>query len=195
LAKKLFLSELNDQQLLEMYRVHHKSEYLGVLLKRYTLLLLGVCIKYLKNQEEAKDAVQQVFSKVIQEVEKYPIPHFKSWLYTITRNHCFMLLRKKQVVVPETNLEPHTLERREFWQENLQQIVEKERLLELLEEALNNLTPNQKECVTLFYLQKLSYQQISAKTGFELLQVKSHIQNGKRNMRIFIEKKLKENEK
>lgn len=195
MAKKLFLSELNDQQLLEMYRVHHKSEYLGVLLKRYTLLLLGVCIKYLKNQEEAKDAVQQVFSKVIQEVEKYPIPHFKSWLYTITRNHCFMLLRKKQVVVPETNLEPHTLERREFWQENLQQIVEKERLLELLEEALNNLTPNQKECVTLFYLQKLSYQQISAKTGFELLQVKSHIQNGKRNMRIFIEKKLKENEK
>lgn len=195
MAEELFFAELNDQQLLEMYRVHHKPEYLGVLLKRYTLLLLGVCNKYLKNQEEAKDAVQQVFSKVIQEVEKYPVPHFKSWLYTITRNHCFMLLRKKQVVLPEEYLEHQPLAGPESWQENLQQIVEKERLLVLLEEALSNLTPNQQECVSLFYLQKLSYQQISAKTGFELLQVKSHIQNGKRNMRIFIEKKLKENEK
>ena len=139
--------------------------------------------------------MQQVFSKVIQEVEKYPVPHFKSWLYTITRNHCFMLLRKKQVVLPEAYLEHQPLAGPESWQENLQQIVEKERLLVLLEEALSNLTPNQQECVSLFYLQKLSYQQISAKTGFELLQVKSHIQNGKRNMRIFIEKKLKENEK
>jgi len=64
-----------------------------------------------------------------------------------------------------------------------------------MEEALKNLIPNQQECVSLFYLQKLSYQQISTKTGFELVQVKSYIQNGKRNMRIFIEKKLKENEK
>jgi RNA polymerase sigma-70 factor (ECF subfamily) len=195
LAGESFFAELNDQQLLEMYRVHHKSEYLGILLKRYTLLLLGVCNKYLKNQEEAKDAVQQVFSKVIQEVEKYPIPHFKSWLYTITRNHCFMLLRKKHVVLPEEYIEHQPLAGQDTLHENLQHLVQKEAMLELLEEALSNLTPNQQECVSLFYLQKLSYQQISAKTGFELLQVKSYIQNGKRNMRIFIEKKLKENEK
>lgn len=195
MADESFFAELNDQQLLEMYRVHRQPHYLGTLLKRYTLLLLGVCNKYLKNQEEAKDAVQHVFTKVIQEVEKYPIPHFKSWLYTITRNHCFMLLRKKQVILPDEYLERGTAAEYDNWHENLKHAVEKEKLLELMEEALKNLIPNQQECVSLFYLQKLSYQQISTKTGFELLQVKSYIQNGKRNMRIFIEKNLKDHGK
>src|SRR5688572_15955898 len=64
-----------------------------MLLQRYTLLLLGVCMKYLKDEEEAKDAVQQIFLKVITELPKYMVDYFKSWLYMVARNHCLMKIR------------------------------------------------------------------------------------------------------
>ena len=183
-----------DQELLEQFRLYHDRDLLGILLQRYTLLLLGVCMKYLKHEEEAKDAVQQVFTKAIAEVGKYPINHFKSWLYTIARNHCFMQLRNKHHIMPEETLEKNgngLLQ--ESPDETLQRIREKEKLLVLLEEALHHLKDDQRECVSLFYLQKMSYRQVSEVTGHTLLQVKSFIQNGKRNIRLLIEKKLKEN--
>ena len=61
-----------------------------------------------------------------------------------------------------------------------------------MDEAMKELNPEQKQCVTLFYLQKKSYQEINEITGFSMLQVKSYIQNGKRNLKILIEKKMKE---
>jgi RNA polymerase sigma-70 factor (ECF subfamily) len=185
---------LSDSELLAEYKNTRNRTYLGCLLQRYTLLLLGVCMKYLKHEEEAKDAVQQVFSKAIVEVDKYPVQHFKSWLYTIARNHCFMQLRNKNYPLPEEaidkngkGIEPEQIN------ETLQKIQEKEKLLILMEEALEHLQPNQRECVSLFYLQDMSYRQIEAATGHSLLKVKSFIQNGKRNIKLIIEKRLKEN--
>jgi RNA polymerase sigma factor (sigma-70 family) len=184
----------SDQELLEVYRTHHSKEALGVLLQRYTLLLLGVCMKYLKHEEEARDAVQQVFSKAIVELEKYPVTHFKSWIYTITRNYCFMQLRNKVYALPEDAIEQNNqLRPEETFHDSLARIEENEKLLNLLEDSLVHLQPNQRECVSLFYLEKLSYRQISEKTGLNFLQIKSFIQNGKRNIRLMIEKKLKEN--
>lgn len=187
-------NHLSDQELLEEYRNRRNKEALGYLLQRYTLLLLGVCMKYLKHEEEAKDAVQQVFSKTIVEVDKYPVEHFKSWLYTIARNHCFMQLRNKMHPLPEEAIEKSGKSlHAELFDETLGRIREKEKLLVLLEEALQDLQTNQRDCLSLFYLEKLSYRQISEKTGLSLLQIKSFIQNGKRNMRLMIEKKMKEN--
>ncbi|HRF25092.1 MAG TPA: sigma-70 family RNA polymerase sigma factor, partial [Chitinophagaceae bacterium] len=77
-----------DQELLARFYSDHNNEWLGILLQRYTLLLLGVCMKYLKNEEEAKDSVQQIFLKVIQELHKYKVEYFKSWLYMVAKNHC-----------------------------------------------------------------------------------------------------------
>src|ERR1043165_3246764 len=84
---------ISDQELLELFYKDHNNEWLGILLQRYTLLLLGVCMKYLKNEEEAKDSVQQVFLKVLTEVSRYRIEYFKSWLYMVAKNHCLMKLR------------------------------------------------------------------------------------------------------
>ena len=81
---------MTDQEILENYYTRHDNEWLGVLLERYTLLLLGVCMKYLKNEEEAKDSVQQIYLKVIQELQKYKVEYFKSWLYMVAKNHCLM---------------------------------------------------------------------------------------------------------
>lgn len=176
---------ITDQELLERFYSDGDNQWLGILLQRYTVLLLGVCMKYLKNGEEAKDAVQQIFLKAITELAKYKVQYLKSWLYMIARNHCLMKLRDRNILLPveeRTELVSSETDRTE--------IVVKEHTLNLLETSLTELNPEQKTCVTLFYLQKKSYQEIADTTGYSLLQVKSYIQNGKRNLRILVEKKM-----
>lgn len=181
---------MTDQDLLERFYADHDNEWLGILLSRYTLLLLGVCMKYLKNEEEAKDSVQQVFLKVIQELHKYRVDYFKSWLYMVAKNHCLMKLREKQgkVTVELTD----RLSKQQDTETDLRALWENDHTLELMDASLKELNPEQQQCVTLFYLQKKSYQEVSEATGFSMLQVKSHIQNGKRNLKIMIERKLQE---
>ncbi len=183
-------THLSDQELLERFHSDHDNEWLGILLQRYTLLLLGVCMKYLKNEEEAKDSVQQVFLKVIQELHKYKVEFFKSWLYMVAKNHCLMRLREKQ-----GKITAEITDRLAGYADegsDRQLLLQNDHTLELMTEALEELNTEQKQCVTLFYLQKKSYQQVSDETGFSMLQVKSYIQNGKRNLKILIERKLQD---
>jgi RNA polymerase sigma-70 factor (ECF subfamily) len=182
--------DLSDQELLARFYADHDNEWLGILLQRYTLLLLGVSMKYLKNEEEAKDSVQQIFLKVIQELQKYKVEYFKSWLYMVAKNHCLMKLRDRQgKITTEINEKISSAPESEIDREAL---LDNDHTLALMESALNELIPEQRQCVTLFYLKKKSYQEISSITGFSMLQVKSYIQNGKRNLKILIEKKQNE---
>ena len=180
---------MTDQELLERYYESRENDWLGILLQRYTLLLLGVCMKYLKEEEEARDCVQQIFVKVITELGKYRVVYFKSWIYTIARNHCLMKLRDQHghpVELSDAMLaawddEPGS---NRHW--------EKEQWLEWMGQSLEELGKEQKLCVILFYLQKRSYQDIATETGFTLMQVKSYIQNGKRNLKLLMEKRARE---
>ncbi|MEO6229737.1 MAG: sigma-70 family RNA polymerase sigma factor [Ferruginibacter sp.] len=181
---------IEDNQLLEKFYADKDNEWLGILLQRYTLLLLGVCMKYLKNEEEAKDCVQQVFLKAITELHKYKVDYFKSWLYMVAKNHCLMKLRGKGKQPTEINerllATPDDVE-------DKKRHLEKDSTLNNMEIALQQLNPEQLQCVTLFYLEKKSYQEISQDTSFSLLQIKSHIQNGKRNLKIMLDR-LNKNE-
>jgi RNA polymerase sigma-70 factor (ECF subfamily) len=180
---------ISDQQLLEQFYADHDTKWLGILLPRYTLLLLGVCMKYLKNEEEARDCVQQVFLKVITELKKYKVEYFKSWLYMVAKNHCLMKIRDRHGKMPVELTERYMRGAEE--QPDKQSLVQDDQTIELMNEALKELSPEQRQCVTLFYLQKKSYQEISDETRFTMMQVKSYIQNGKRNLKLMIEKKLK----
>ena len=180
-------SHLTDQQLLDNFYSDGNNQWLGALLPRYTLLLLGVCMKYLKNEEEAKDCVQHIFLKAITELPKYKVEFFKAWIYMVARNHCLMRLRSKQGKIPVEIKEQHLADIRD--EDNRQNHIEKDLMLQDMSEALEQLNPEQRQCVTLFYLEKKSYQEITEQTGFTLLQVKSYIQNGKRNLKIMLEKK------
>ncbi|HYE53188.1 MAG TPA: sigma-70 family RNA polymerase sigma factor [Chitinophagaceae bacterium] len=181
-------AHLTDQELLDNFYSDGNNQWLGALLPRYTLLLLGVCMKYLKNEEEAKDCVQHIFMKAITELPKYKVEYFKAWLYMVARNHCLMRIRSRQGKMPVEIKEQHLAA---IYEENeLQSHVQKDLLLHDLELALEKLNPEQKQCITLFYLEKKSYQEIAEQTGFTLLQVKSYIQNGKRNLKIMLEKKI-----
>jgi RNA polymerase sigma-70 factor (ECF subfamily) len=185
-------NHITDQELLEKFHADHNNEWLGILLQRYTLLLLGVCMKYLKNEEEAKDSVQQVFLKVIQELHKYKVEYFKSWLYMVAKNHCLMKLRDRQGKIPAELTERITATPEE--ETDRQVLLQNDHTLDLMEAGLKELNREQQQCVTLFYLEKKSYQEITEQTGFSMLQVKSYIQNGKRNLKIWIERKLNEKE-
>lgn len=187
--KKEPYHHITDQELLDRWYSDRNNEWLGTLLQRYTLLLLGVCMKYIKEEEEARDCVQQIFVKVITELAKYRVDYFKSWIYTIARNHCLMKLRDRHgraAELSETMLAA--------WDDDPGATIhqKKEQLLQWMGESLEELGKEQKLCVILFYLDKRSYQEIASSTGFTLMQVKSYIQNGKRNLRLLMEKKAGE---
>lgn len=175
---------IEDNELLRRFYEDKNNEWLGVLLQRYTMLLLGVCMKYLKNEEEAKDAVQQIFLKSITELHKYKVDYFKSWLYMVAKNHCLMKLRNKNIAVEISEKLLGTPDDTET-RSNHQQ---KENTLNNMEQALQSLNTEQQQCVKLFYLEKKTYHEISSMTGYSMLQVKSHIQNGKRNLKIMLER-------
>jgi len=177
---------ITDNELLEQYYADKNQEWIGILLERYTLLLLGVCMKYLKDENEARDCVQQIFLKVLTEAGKYRIEYFKSWLYMVAKNHCLMRLREKGAKGMKELSDHHAV----AVESDKQELIRNEKTYDLLEEALRELSEEQRQCVILFYLKKNSYQQISDKTGFSLMQVKSYIQNGKRNLKILIDKKM-----
>lgn len=180
----------DDEFLVNKFSQTHDNYWLGILLERYTLLLLGVCMKYLKNEDLAKDAVQQIFFTVIRELPKNKITFFKSWIYGIAKNHCLMQLRaEKKFILEELNdnLEAFTEDK------TPQTSMQKEQRYQHLETAFAQLNDEQKICISLLFFEKKSYAEIAEITGFTDVQVKSSIQNGKRNLKKLIEKMEQEN--
>ncbi|XZF13881.1 RNA polymerase sigma factor [Chitinophagaceae bacterium MMS25-I14] len=175
--------KLSDEEL--VYRYVHRGEQVAIshLYERYGHLVLGVCYKYLQHTEAAKDATQQIFIKLLDDLKKYTVERFKPWLFQVAKNYCLMQLRQS---VPVINNAFDTGTDMEF-EDNLHQKMEDEQVLLRLEEAMRELNTEQRTCIELFYLQKISYAEIVAKTGYTMLQVKSHIQNGKRNLKIKLE--------
>jgi len=147
-------------------------------------------MKYLKNEDEARDCVQHIFLKVITELNKYRVDFFKSWIYMVAKNHCLMKIRDGHGKIPVELTERHMSTTDQ--QTDMEYLLQNDRAIEFMSEALKALSREQQQCVTLFYLQKKSYHEISEATGFTMMQVKSHIQNGKRNLRLMIEQKLKQ---
>ena len=183
-------NHFSDNELITEYKNTKNNVFVGILYKRYSHLVLGLSLKYLKDEDEAKDAVMQIFEKLLADLLKFNIEYFKSWLYTFSKNHCLMIIRTKQsklkkeidlqihadsFMETETNSHPNRTE-------------EKEVQYSLLEQAIEELNEDQRRCIKLFYLKERSYNEIVDETGYSLNEVKSFIQNGKRNLKIKLEK-------
>jgi len=181
----------DDLELIASYKQSHDLAVVGTLFKRYKHLVYGVCMKYLKDPDESQDAVMQIFEKLISDLKKHEIGNFRPWLHAVAKNHCLMQLRKKKskgreyAGAAETSAE--VVEMNLVW--HPADSAEKEVVLQHLEGAIQQLNEGQKKCIELFYLQEKSYQQVAELTGYSLLQVKSYIQNGKRNLKILMENK------
>jgi len=182
------INDLSDSELVMRYRRDGDKQVLGILFKRYTHLVFGVSMKYLKDEDDSKDAVMQIFEKLLTDLKKYPVENFKSWLHTVTRNYCLMQLRSRKgkyfQSLPDTEDSLEIVESAGFLHPDTE---ETEQRLSLMEKGIQALNDEQRTCVELFYLKELSYQEVADRTGYSMLQVKSFIQNGKRNLRIFMD--------
>jgi len=188
--KKELLSS-TDEQLVARYTRTHDKEIIGILYERYTHLLFSVCYKYLGNDADAEDTVMLVFEKLFDQLKKSEIQNFKSWIYTITKNECLMQLRRKKPseCLVEDNLKKLDSELMETMiPEHLLSDGNGEHRIRYLESAIEVLSSEQKQCIELFYLNEKSYREVEQITGYSYNEVKSHIQNGKRNLKQMMER-------
>jgi RNA polymerase sigma-70 factor (ECF subfamily) len=186
--KNISNTELTDADLVALYKRSDGLEALGQLYQRYMDLVYGVCLKYFKDQEKAKDAVMQIFEELVIKVKKHEVDHFKSWLYQVAKNHCLMQLRTpknlKTVELPASLMQT---------EENvhLNGVLEKEENFKRLEYCLTTLSEDQRKAVQLFYLEGKCYNEIVELMGQEWNQVRSFIQNGRRNLKTCMESGIK----
>ncbi|MFO0357493.1 MAG: RNA polymerase sigma factor [Sphingobacteriaceae bacterium] len=178
-----------DAQIINIFLESGDNSYVGELYSRYGHLVLGLCIKYLKDKDEAEDAVMSIFGQLINDLKKHKVEYFKSWLYTYSKNYCLMQLRKKQTVLKkELEIKENEIFLMDY--NNIEHLNEKESQIQLMQLALNELNTEQRRCLELFYLNNKSYTEIMTITGYNNNEVKSHIQNGKRNLKLKMEAKL-----
>ncbi len=182
---------LDDLQLIALYINDDDKDALGLLFQRHSMLAFGVCMKYLKDEDESKDAVMQVFEKLISDLKKHKVENFRAWLHTVVKNHCLMYLRSHKAKEQRFEEVQNYLSESVETETQLHLENEKEQKLSNLEIAIRHLNEQQQKCIDLFYLKEKSYEEVAGETGYTMNEVKSFIQNGKRNLKIIMEKKLK----
>jgi RNA polymerase sigma factor (sigma-70 family) len=184
--KNKHASTISDADLIAQYKQTSDLKLLGELYQRYMDLVYGVCLKYFKDTERSKDAVMQIFEELIVKVQKHQVENFRSWLYQLAKNYCLMQLRTpknvRTVEIPEGLMQS---------EENmhLNGVLEREDNFQRLEYCLATLSDDQRKAVRLFYLEGKCYNEIVELTGHEWNQVRSFIQNGRRNLKTCMEKK------
>lgn len=187
---ELDVKSFSDEELISRYKETSNNTILSELFDRYTHLIFGVCMKYLKNEEESKDAVMQVFEELFTKLKTQDIQYFKSWIYTVSKNHCLMKIRKEQSVRKHKD-EYYAIMQQEIMESaSFSHPINKDKLndsIPKLQKGIEQLKTNQRKCIELLYLQEKSYKEVADMTGFSLKQVKSYIQNGKRNLKIILE--------
>jgi RNA polymerase sigma factor (sigma-70 family) len=184
------IKSLPDLDLIANYKANGDNGIVGVLFERYTHLVFGVCMKYLKDEDEAQDAVMVIFEKLLSDLKKHSVDNFKGWLYMVSKNHCLMHLRGAKSL----------LEKKKELKKDIPVVMEssynlhhdkegdKEVTLTKLEDCIGKLNEKQRVAVELFFLKEKCYQEVVDETGFSMNDVKSFIQNGKRNLKICMEK-------
>lgn len=172
--------------MVKLYSEKVKQSHFSELFKRYAQFVFLISMKYLKDEEKAKDTTQQIFEKLLTEIPKHEIRNFKSWLHSVTKNTCLMSLRS----APEKKLSINYSEEFMDLEDDLHQEdkQEKEVEFEKLEKAILSLNKEQRICIELFYLKEKTYDEIALETGYSIKHVKSYLQNGKRNLKIRMEK-------
>lgn len=180
--------QLSDLDLVAGYKSTLDNSYIAEIYERYTHLVYGVCMKYFRDVDESKDAVMQIFEKLLTDLVKHEINQFKSWLHTVAKNHCLMQLRSRKAIF-EKNEElkkDYPIVMENDFVLHLDNENDTETKLKHLDDGIKDLNDEQRICIELFYLQEKCYQEVAEMTGYTLNQVKSYIQNGKRNLKNFL---------
>jgi RNA polymerase sigma-70 factor (ECF subfamily) len=179
----------SEEVLLREFSLNGDLETLGELYSEYMHLVYGVCLKYLKNRDDSKDAVMHIFEKLIVEIPRQKIENFRSWLYVVTKNYCLMQLRSQkssEEKAHEWMTDPIIFMENEV---GLHPVDDEANIDEALEDCIKRLKDKQKECINQFYYQNRCYNEIAENLHLGEKEVKSHLQNAKRNLKLCLEEK------
>jgi len=169
-----------EDKLLSDYRASADPALVGRLFEPYMELVYGVCLKYLKDPDNAQDSVMAIYEELLEKLKKHEVTNFRPWLHTLAKNHCLMRLRSEK----RTGTVAFDMELMQSEEDlHLDGILEKEEHFRKLDGCMSQLPEEQRQAITLFYLQGKSYNEISEVTGMEWKQVRSFIQNGRRNLK------------
>lgn len=178
--KKITQNNITDKELVTKYQQEGSREALGLLYKRYSHLIFGLCLNYLKNKEDARDAVMDIFEKTAKKLATHDVQTFKTWIFYVSRNHCLNQIRDRYKHISRELNEKDEALFVEFKEDTGHYSDAK---IDALNDAINALKSHQRDCVILFYLKGLSYEKVAAQTGFSEKEVKSYLQNGRRNLK------------
>ena len=180
---KIKQTQWSDDALLQQFFESADQKYLGQLYSRYMPLVYGLCLKYLEQVEDAEDAVINIYEEIFQKISNYQVENFKTWIYSVAKNHCLQVLRKEKNKFFK-EIDCSVMDSEEF--EHLIDVTDDTGKQEALNFCLETLPVAQRRCIEYFYFESFSYADIVDKTGYALNKVKSFIQNGKRNLKICI---------
>jgi RNA polymerase sigma-70 factor (ECF subfamily) len=183
---------VNDEDLLLQYKQSGDKELFADLFKKHVTSVYGTCLFYLQDKDEAQDATMVLFEKLMLDISTREINNFKAWLSFVVRNHCISLIRKNKTASKnKKSYYEFEMEETSYEAEEKIQSVSDDVLLQEMKNCLPRLKDKQRICVERFYLQNKSYQDIANETGYSLNEIKSHIQNGKRNLKLMIEEQTR----
>jgi RNA polymerase sigma-70 factor (ECF subfamily) len=191
LNRRSYLRKLSDEEIISLYKEKQWAGCIDELYQRYSHMVFGVCLKYVKQIENAEDLTLSLFASLTDKLMQHQVLHFKSWIYVSARNSSLMFLRAKKI---NTELKDDDL----LYDNGDQQLDEKLEQDELIESVIllfEELKEEQRLCIQLFYLQKKSYEEVAEMTNYSMKEVKSHLQNGRRNLKLLLEKRKESHEK
>jgi RNA polymerase sigma factor (sigma-70 family) len=186
LRNKKTMSKLSDEQLVTRYRNDSDMDALAFLFDKYIDLIFGVCMKYFKQAQDSEDGTMAVFEVLVKKLKTHEVHNFKSWLYVLTKHYCLQKLRRRATTLTNDS------------EDILMQLVDEvhpddvdliERRENGLRECIQKLPAEQRRTVELFYFESKSYVEIADTLSVDKEKVRSFIQNGRRNLRVCMNKK------
>lgn len=182
--KKTYLS---DEELIAAYKATGNTGLVGDLFEKHVKTVYGACLFFFRDKTEAQDATMQIFEKLLSELKKKDVINFKGWLSFVVRNHCITIIRQnKSRFSKREGHQGFEFESPNEEEENYLAGTSNNELLQRLPEFIHQLNEKQKECIELFFINNKSYQEIADLKNYSINEVKSHIQNGKRNLKQII---------
>ena len=170
----------SDHELLKKFSKTGDMDYLAELFSRYAHLIFAVSMKYLQSREDAEDMSIKVFEVLARKISDQDIANIGGWIHVVTKNECLMQIRSSSRAKQREIIFAEDVENEPVQHHMSETDVEES--LRKLEDCINSLVKEQKQCVELFYKQEKCYKEIANLTGYELKKVKSYLQNGKRNL-------------
>jgi len=140
----------------------------GRLVDLHKRAVFGLCLRLLRDAEEARDAAQEAFARAYGALGSYDAAQaFAPWLLRIARNHCLDVLRRRlpDAQRVELDADPDEGARQELADPSAargDEVIARRELAGALERAVGALPPNYREVVHLFHVEHLSYKEIAA---------------------------------